>query len=375
MSKTTDTLTPSGFFDRLYWDVGRERRTRGDRVRARRRRPARAPRLEFLEERIVPSGYSVINMGLLGGTAGVVFDINSHGAVVGGSTTANNGPAHAFLFSHGKMSDLGTLGGADSQSTGINDAGEVVGASMTSPNSQQSDLFLYRDGHMTDLGALDFTKLFGDIKINNHGDVIGLALSDGDASLLRHGRKIDLGELAGLGSAARALNDNDEVVGYSPITETGSTLVDNAFLYNHGKMTDLGTLGGSDSLANDINDRGTIVGLSSTASGANHAFLFSHGHMTDLGTLGGGQSVAGAINDSAEVVGTSLTSAGVSHAFLDKHGKMIDLNSLIPATSGFVIDDAEAINDRGQIVGEASSTNPQDQTQYVVLLNPQTHGP
>jgi probable HAF family extracellular repeat protein len=115
----------------------------------------------------------------------------------------------------------------------------------------QSALFLYRHGHMTDLGMLDTSKPFGDIKINNHGDVIGFALTDDDASLLRHGRMIDLGALAGLGSAARALNDRDEVVGYSAIDETGSNLIAHAFLYNHGKMIDLGTLGGSSSVAND----------------------------------------------------------------------------------------------------------------------------
>ena len=31
---------------------------------------------------------------------------------------------------------------------------------------------------------------------------------------------------------------------------------------------------------------------------------------------------------------------------------MIDLNSLLPAGSGWTLDEATAINDRGQIVGE-----------------------
>jgi probable HAF family extracellular repeat protein len=328
--------------------------------------------VESLEERRVPSGYTIVNMGSLGGTSGVVLDLNNHFEAVGGSDTTSNGTEHAFLFSHGKMTDLGTLGGAISQAYGINDTGEVVGLSTTPAGNTQTSLFLDRRGKMTDLGMVDMTKPFGDIKINNHGDVIGFPLSDGDASLLRRGKLVDLGELAGLGSAARALNDRDEVVGYSGVSDAGSNLVAHAFLYNHGKMIDLGTLGGSSSVANDINDRGEIIGDATIASGAIHGFLFSHGRMTDLGTLGGAETDAGAVNQRGEIVGASLTSAGVPHGFLYDNGKMIDLNSLIPANSGLVITEAQDINDLGQIAAQAISTNPQDRTEYVVLLNPIT---
>jgi probable HAF family extracellular repeat protein len=374
MFKSKAMLPPIGFFHRLKSELGSARLGGKACVHASRRRWAQALSMEVLEERSVPSGYSVINMGSLGGTFQIVLDINSRGAAVGDATTANNETEHAFLFSHGRMSDLGTLGGSVSAAFGINDSGEVVGLSTTSPGSMQPALFLYRHGYMTDLGMLDTSKPFGDIKINNHGDVIGFALSDDDASLLRHGRMIDLGALAGLGSAARALNDRDEVVGYSAIDETGSNLIAHAFLYNHGKMIDLGTLGGPSSVANDINADGEVVGASTTASGATHPFLYRHGHLTDLGTLGGAGADAAAINDRGEVVGDSLTSAGVHHGFLYNHGKMIDLNSLIPASSGFVITNAQDINDGGQIAAQAISTNPQNHTEYDVLLNPKTNG-
>jgi probable HAF family extracellular repeat protein len=70
------------------------------------------------------------------------------------------------------------------------------------------------------------------------------------------------------------------------------------------------------------------------------------------------------------VVGGSLVGGNVTHGFLYNHGTMTDLNSLIPANSGFIIVNAQDINDRGQIAAQAISTNPQDPTQYVVLLNP-----
>ena len=45
---------------------------------------------------------------------------------------------------------LGTLGGATSVATAINDLDEVVGSSQTATG--QTHAFLWRDGHMTDLG-------------------------------------------------------------------------------------------------------------------------------------------------------------------------------------------------------------------------------
>jgi probable HAF family extracellular repeat protein len=366
--------TRSAFSHHVYANVGNKRRAATGAARASRRRPATTPRLETLEERHSPSSYNVFNLGSLGGTLGLVLDINRSGAVVGGSFTAGNNAEHAFLYSHGHMTDLGTLGGSLSQAYGINDAGKVVGVATTAPGSFQNSMFVFSHGHMTNLGTIDQSKPPSDIKINNHGDMIGLPLGNGDASLIARGHAIDLGSLAGLGSGARALTDKDEVVGYSAISQSGSTMVVHAFVYNHGHMGDLGTLGGSSSVANDVNSRGQIVGESNTTSGDVHGFLVTRGHMKDLGTLGGTESDAGAINNSGEVVGWSLTSSGARHGFLFKNGKMLDLNSMISPNSGFVIIGAEDINDHGQIAAEAVSTNSQDLTQYVVLLNPKGPG-
>ena len=49
------------------------------------------------------------------------------GEVVGWSAYDASGDMHAFLYSNGKMTDLGTLGGACSYGYGINASGEVVG--------------------------------------------------------------------------------------------------------------------------------------------------------------------------------------------------------------------------------------------------------
>jgi probable HAF family extracellular repeat protein len=363
-------FTTSGLYQRLKSAFRGECGAGGWRWNPVRRRWARQPGLEALEERRVPSAYRVVNMGSLGGSAGIVLDINSKGAVVGGSLIANNAAEHAFVFSHGRMRDLETLGGANSRAFGINDSGAVVGLSNTQAGSTQTAIFLDRGGHMTNLGAVDPTRPFGDIKINNKGDIIGFALADGDAALERRGTMIDVGELAGFGSAARALNNKDQVVGFSGVSQTGSNVNNHAFLYSGGKMIDLGTLGGANSTANDINDHGAVVGVAQTASGAFHGFLYTHGHMTDLGTLGGPTTVPGAINNSGEIVGGTFINANTAVGFLYKHGKMINLNSLVPASSNVFIDNAEDINDNGQIAALGISKNPQDHNEYLLLLSP-----
>jgi probable HAF family extracellular repeat protein len=74
-------------------------------------------------------------------------------------------------------------------------------------------------------------------------------------------------------------------------------------------VTDLGGLSGTQSA--QANDSGQIVGKS-----ANHAFLWENGSVKDLGTLGGEVSSANAINDRGQVVGESGTATGEIHAFL-----------------------------------------------------------
>src|SRR5262249_55036951 len=74
------------------------------------------------------------------------------------------------------------------------------------------------------------------------------------------------------------------------------------------------------------------------------------GTMTDLGTLGRAGSGAAAINASGQVVGYLFDSAGRS-AFVWENGVLYDLNKLIPANSGWVLTQAQGINNSGQIVG------------------------
>jgi probable HAF family extracellular repeat protein len=74
--------------------------------------------------------------------------------------------------------------------------------------------------------------------------------------------------------------------------------------------------------------------------------------MVELGTLGGHFSRANAINDRGEVVGASATGEGNTHAFLWRDGRMVDLGTL-----GGRHSIATAINNRGEVVGTSSTAD------------------
>ena len=101
------------------------------------------------------------------------------------------------------------------------------------------------------------------------------------------------------------------------------------------------------------------VVLVAGASGAsNPASRPARWVITDLGTLGGCCSQAVAINERGQIIGEADTRANyeegdpISHAFLWQNGKLRDLGTLGAGPS-----QASAINDRGQIVGW-SDTRP-----------------
>jgi probable HAF family extracellular repeat protein len=193
---------------------------------------------------------------------------------------------------------------APQNATAVNDQGDAVGSSSPSP-----DAFLFKGGTISNIGGY------------------------------QGGQAIDLGTLGGGWSRAAALNDADQVVGFSYTAANQQ----HAFLYS-GQMTDLGTLGGNTSAATAISSNGLVVGTSTTAAGATHGFLYSNGKMTDLGTLGPStdQVAPTAVNASGQVVGTETGPDG-THGFLYSNGKMVDLFGPNSQAIG--------INNSGQVIG------------------------
>ena len=130
-------------------------------------------------------------------------------------------------------------------------------------------------------------------------------------------------------------------------------------LWKDGRAIDLGNIGGDAwNTPMAINHQGDVVGFANTVPGDGfHAHAFFRGHAggppVDLGVLYPGDTMSQAlgINDRGQVVGLSCGSSGC-RGFLWQDGAMIDLNRVAPGFAG-VIEDAQDINDLGQITGQA----------------------
>jgi probable HAF family extracellular repeat protein len=180
--------------------------------------------------------------------------------------------------------------------------------------------------------------------INNVGQTVGYSVTKTDKfhAFIHHaGVRTDLGALSGGTSVAYDINDAGVVVGSSPLLSGA----ERAVRWQNGMKQSLGTLGGRNSQANAINGDGVIVGWSETRSGDTHAFVYRNGVMKDIGTLGGTESRANDINGAGRVVGVSTTASGERHAFSWRDGKFQDLG-----TDGTESAGADAVNN-GRIVG------------------------
>lgn len=154
---------------------------------------------------------TMTDLGLLDGGFARAYDVNDRGQVVGDSAVdaMNSVPVR---WQRDRMIGLSTDFG---QGSAINDRGQVTGYFFGGHGS-----FLWSHGRLTDLGALSgstFTQAFG---INNRGAVVGS--SDFDAFLWQRGRMTALPRLAGGATAAYDINDSGQIVGHSATNSDGT---------------------------------------------------------------------------------------------------------------------------------------------------------
>jgi probable HAF family extracellular repeat protein len=312
----------------LPWiDCLRRRRARNPTARHAR------PQLEGLEDRRVPTHYTLLDLGTLGGAPTIGFGLDARGQASGSGTTAS-GDTHGFIWQDGHMYDLGTLGGDFSEADLINDRGQAVGDSTTAAGESHLVVWSLHDGHVqtTDLGILPgATDMLG-LAINNRSQAVGEGdLANGDAH---------------------------------------TVLADRTSLHDlHSQVT----LGGASDSAFSINNGGQIVGVADTADLDSHAFAWDGNRVRDLGSLAGTWSEALANNAAGQVAGTSGTdpqqhfsySAGSGggasqpglhhHAFLYSGGRMQNLGPV----AGFTESEGQWVDPQGRVFG-ASETTRQD---------------
>jgi probable HAF family extracellular repeat protein len=202
------------------------------------------------------------------------------------------------------------------------------------------------DGILEDLTptTTDMALAFG---INDVGGIVGLF--NDHPTLWRDGVAQELELLPGFtAGSARAINNAGQIVGIlTPPSIHG-------FLYSGGRMEDFSVLGGwEQSSATGINNAGDVILSAGTLPTSVRGYLYSGGRFVVIPGPGGQRGTPTGINDHRHIVGSFPfpTSPTQTHPFLYRDRVVSDLNTLISGNSAWELLTAEAINNRGQIVG------------------------
>jgi len=281
--------------------------------------------------------------------------INEKGQVVGFIDSGEH--TRAFLWEDGRRTFL-TAPDETYTAVRINDRGQIVICHIAPPREESSThapaprknhAFLLDDGKMIDLGISHVHDM------NNRGQVLGTTEIDGEDRLVlwESGRLTDLSRRGVTGRVSTfgyALNDRGQIVGTCDriLHENPGLVTFRGFLWDEGQITYLG----DDVTPAAINNRGHIIGTRREA-GSRVLFLREGEAFRTLGTLDKKPHAvsASAINGKGQVVGVEWLRAGGRRALLWEGGVRLDLNHLIAADSGWTLEMAKDINDRGQIVG------------------------
>jgi probable HAF family extracellular repeat protein len=196
-----------------------------------------------------------------------------------------------------------------------------------------------------------------------------------------HYKLIDLGTFGGpntnlitQGVGAQVLNNRGIVTGSAdtsvpdpnaPKCLNPDCFISHAFKWQRGLLTDLGALPGvNSSFGSWISANGQVAGLSGngeidplTGAPETRAVFWKRGQIIDLGTFGGNESLANAVNNRGQVVGLATNTisdpfnfygfGAQMHAFLWQNGVMGDLGTLGDGPDSI----AFWVNEAGQVAG------------------------
>ncbi len=301
------------------------------------------------------------------------------------SVFSNNAAAATALI------DLDAVTGFSTRPGNLNNQGILVGVSA---GDSATNIFLFNlsDASVTlievPLGAQPIS-----IAINDLGGVAGTFLQDGRRISLAGGPGLELRPIGADGMSCFGLNASGVLVG--AVDGTDGT---QAVVISDEVMSPLPGLGGTEGVGLAINSSGVIVGSAALADGGKaRAVRWVDGIVTDLNVFapsgwelfegvainesgvvlgnarsstteqpfllvgtnvhrlalidGGTNARASALNGSDRVAGSVTMGDGSSRAVLWQGAEAIDLNTRVDPTSGWILREARAINDAGDIVG------------------------
>jgi uncharacterized membrane protein len=261
--------------------------------------------------------------------------INNEGQVTGTLALTDPFDYFPYFYSGGQTVQIPTV--ADAGASAINNHGVVVGSYIDGQG-----IFIW-PGMLIPFGPVN-SYANG---INDSGTVVG----GPPAYVYQAGVLIDLG--LGANSVASAINNLGQVV-----ASDGSG---NSFLWQNGKLKSL-----PPGIGGKINNKGDILGTVQSATGTLLPVLYKNGVLVKIRLPAGSTNFElFALNDKDHVVGT-VELNGTNEPFLWNGGFWL-LNKLIPAGTGWVLQEVGGINNKGQIT--ASGTLNGDQA--ACILTPQ----
>ncbi|MCH8006731.1 MAG: hypothetical protein IH888_10960 [Planctomycetes bacterium] len=281
--------------------------------------------------------YDIVPIQAPSATPTSATDVNNLGQVVGCYTTGV-GDIHAFTWTNGVFTDLGTLSESESAAYAINDAGLIVSEVFTGTAFADRHPFARHNGIMFELPTFRGAGIaFG---VNNLGQIVGVI--GPDITRWDNFIPVDLSDnppgFGPLGAYGYSINSDGVIAGGA---------VDGFPFFNwtparwtNGVGEHIGPPSTRPHEKYSINEAGFIVGR-------HPGFLSSARWNPGGGPLFLGIDFARDINNLNQVVGSDG-----GRAVMWESSVVTDLNDLLPPGSGWVLQRAEAINNVGQIVGE-----------------------
>jgi probable HAF family extracellular repeat protein len=227
----------------------------------------------------------------------------------------------------------------------INRTGDVVGT-LKREGSERPFAFKYSGGKLMLLSD-DPSKAE---VVGDSGDAAGINALQ--LALWHQGKVISLGGCCG--GTIRGINQHGQIVGQLNDKEGHYS----AFLWEDNKMHSIAPPTGTMSTAIAINDQGHVLMRIFTP---NEVFLWRGGKLTTIQLSAEMASQPLGLSNCDVIVGEFGASSDYYHAFIwDEKNGMHDLNTLIDANSGWTLEQALDINDRGEIIGTGDHGNEED---------------
>jgi hypothetical protein len=310
--------------------------------------------------------YTLVDLGMGPFQSVSAQDLNESGRVVGSGVISSERIAFVWedgvyqLLAESPNTSYGTIGRA------VNESGRVVG---TSGSGFGSTFPVWWDASTL---APTSTTAGNALDINDSGILVGSKHHGGYGkpySSVSDTFSNTLLDRGGYNSGrALAINNSGQIAGW--VHNAGGNTYGAFWAATGASVKMLDAVAITRPVGRGINAAGLIVGAG-TLGGKSRAAVWptSNSPVQDLGALNGGTGVSFArgVNNSATIVGYSEAGGGQDRAVAWKASvdpstgamawSLSDLNDLIPASSGWVLESAGAVNDAGWIVG--TGINPQ----------------